>query len=218
MSSYLVIGMGRFGSAMATELYRLGHEVFVIDEHEESIAKVVDYVTHAIVGNANDESVLKSISVSHFDCIVVAIAGGIEESVLITLMVKEMGAKRIIAKAQNEQHAKVLDRVGADKVIRPEHDMGKRLAHSLAHRNIIDLIELSEDHRIAEISPLKAWLGKTLGETNLRRKYGLTVLAIRSEGEKEVKISPDADMHIKSGDVLVVIGAIRDLDAVGEMA
>lgn len=210
----MIIGMGRFGSAVATELFKLGHEVFVIDKLEENITKITDSVTHAIIGNANDESVLSSLGIQNFDCIVVTIAGNIEESVLITLMLKEMGAKKLVCKAQNEQHAKVLSRVGADEVIRPEYDMGKRIAHLLVQKNIIDLIELSADYRMAEISVLKNWVGKTLGENNLRQKFGLTVLAIRSENSNDVKISPGANVVLNKNDILIIVGSNNDLEAI----
>ncbi|MCL1788043.1 MAG: TrkA family potassium uptake protein [Defluviitaleaceae bacterium] len=130
MKSYLVIGMGRFGQAIATELYSMRHEVMVVDEHEKDITPVVNNVTEAIIGDAKDETVLRSLGIQNFDCVVIAIASQ-EDSILINMMVKEMGAKYIISKAQSELHAKILSLIGVDKIVRPEYDMGKQIAHSL---------------------------------------------------------------------------------------
>lgn len=131
MESFVIIGMGRFGSAVATELFCMKRDVLVLDEHEECIAPVMDYVTESIIGDAKDETVLRSLGIQNFDCVVVAIANKLEDSILITMMLKEMGAKFVVCKAQNELHAKILTQLGADKVVRPEFDMGRQLAHSL---------------------------------------------------------------------------------------
>ena len=130
MKSYLVIGMGRFGSAIATELYRMKHEVMAIDEHEKDIIPIMNHVTDAIVGDAKDEAVLRSLGVQNFDCVIVAIAR-LEDNILISMMLKEMGAHSLFCKAQSELHAKILSSIGVDRIIRPEHDMGKQIAHSL---------------------------------------------------------------------------------------
>lgn len=130
MKAYLVIGMGRFGSALATELYKMNNEVLVIDEHEKDLTPVVDKVTNAIMGDAKDEAVLHSLGIKNFDCVIVAIARQ-EDSILISMLVKELGAKSVICKAQNELHAKILSLIGVDRIVRPEYDMGKQIAHSL---------------------------------------------------------------------------------------
>ena len=130
MKSYLVIGMGRFGSAIATELYSMKCEVMIIDEHEKDITPVMNQVTDAIIGDAKDEAVLRSLGVQNFDCVIVAIAQP-EDSILISMMLKEMGANSLICKAQSELHAKILSLIGVDGIVRPEHDMGKQIAHSL---------------------------------------------------------------------------------------
>ena len=128
--SYLVIGMGRFGKAIATELYNMKHEVMIIDEHEKDVTPVMNSVTDAIIGDAKDESVLRSLGIQNFDCVIIAIARQ-EDSILINMMVKEMGAKSIISKAQNELHAKILSLIGVDRIVRPEYEMGKQIAHSM---------------------------------------------------------------------------------------
>ena len=217
MKSFIVIGMGRFGSALACELAELGKEVLVIDESEEAISRVADSVTHAVVGDAKDEHVLRSIGARNFDCAVVAVAGDIQDSVLVTLMLKEMGVKMVVAKAQSALHMRVLKRIGADRVVFPERDMGQRVAQNLAAKNIIDFIELSEEYSIVEISCPERWYGQTLRDTNLRGLYGLNVIAVRCAGDKHnVTVSPPASYEFQPGDVLVVIGDNNDLERVRE--
>lgn len=218
MKSFVVIGMGRFGAALACELTRLGNEVLAIDESEEAISRIADDVTHAVVGDAKDENVLRSIGARNFDCAVVAIAGDIQDSVLVTLMLKEMGVKMVIAKAQSAVHMRVLERIGADKVVFPERDMGQRVASNLAATNIIDFIELSEDYSIVEIGCPKKWDGKTLLETNVRGLYGINVIAVRGGADgKQVTISPPANFQLHAQDVLIVIGGNDDLERLREL-
>ena len=128
--SYLVIGMGRFGRAIATELYDMKHDVMIMDEHEKDVTPIMGHVTDGIIGDAKDESVLRSLGIRNFDCVVVAIAKQ-EDSILINMMVKDMGAKSIISKAQNELHAKILSLIGVDRIVRPEYEMGRQIAHSI---------------------------------------------------------------------------------------
>ena len=128
--SYLVIGMGRFGTAIATELSSMKHEVMIIDEHEKNVTSVMENVTDSIIGDAKDEAVLRSLGIQNFDCVIIAIARQ-EDSILINMMVKEMGAKSIISKAQNELHAKILSLIGVDRIVRPEYEMGRQIAHSI---------------------------------------------------------------------------------------
>ena len=218
MKSFIVIGMGRFGSALACELTELGNEVLAIDENEDAITRVADSVTHAVVGDAKDENVLRSIGARNFDCAVVAIAGDIQDSVLVTLMLKEMGVKTVIAKAQSALHMRVLERIGADRVVFPERDMGQRVAQNLAASNIIDFIELSDDYSIMEISCPERWFGKTLKDTNVRGLYGINVIAVRGgDDAHKVTVSPPANYEFQSGDVLVVIGGNFDLERLREL-
>jgi len=217
MGSFLVIGMGRFGSSVAVELHRMKHDVLVIDEQEDNIAQVINQVTDGIIGNTTDESVLRSLDIYSFDCVIVALAGTIEDSILTTIQLKELGAKLIVCKAQNERHAKILSQLGADKVIRPEYDMGIRVAHSLARRNIIDYLEISSDYGVIEIFTPKHWVNKTIMKNNLRKKYGITIIAIRGAGIDKVKISPTADEILHEGDILTVIGFKQDLEAISAL-
>jgi len=211
MKQFVVIGIGRFGKAVAERLYELGHEVLAIDTDEEAIQKISDKVTHAVTADAADESVLRSLGVRNFDVGVVSISSDIQSSIIITLMLKELGVGYVVAKAKDELHAKVLLRIGADRVVFPERDMGERVAHNLIATNILEYIELSPEHSIIEFAVLQSWVGKDLRDLNLRAKYGVTVVAIRNINDDKINISPKADNEIKEGDVLIVIGDNDDL-------
>ncbi len=206
MDSFLIIGMGRFGSSLALELSNLGHDVLIIDRSEDRVSPLADHVTHAVIGDAKDESVMNSIGARNFDVAVVAMANNIEDSVLITIMLKEMGVKKVIAKAQSILHMKILERIGADVTVFPERDMGKRLAQHLSAKNIIDFIELSEEYSIVEIEAPSQWFGKSLAELNIRGQYGLNVIAARDKTARNLTVSPTAAYIIREGDVLIVIG------------
>ena len=217
MGSFLVIGTGRFGSAVATELYHMKHDVLAVDNRESDVSAIVNQVTNVIIGDAKDESVLRSLGIKNFDCVIVAIASAIEDSVLITIMLKEMGAKMIVCKAQNEWHAKILTQIGADKVIRPESDMGKRVAHSLIQQNIIDYLDLSSEYGILEMFVPENWVNQSIIKNNLRRKHGINVIAIRSAGTGKIQFSPNAETVLQERDILTVIGSKQDLDAIGSL-
>lgn len=211
MKQFVVIGLGRFGKAVAERLCELGHEVLAIDTDEEAVQRISDKVTHAVTADAADESVLKSLGVRNFDVGVVAIGSDIQSSIIVTLMLKEMGVPYVVSKAQNDLHAKVLLRIGADRVVFPERDMGERVAHNLIATNILEYIELSPEHSIIEFAVLKSWVGKDLRDINLRVKYGVTVVAIRNMNDDQINVSPKADNEIKDGDILIVIGGNDDL-------
>lgn len=206
---YVVIGLGRFGSSVAKTLYALDNDVLVIDSDEDVIQEIADSVTHAVQMDATDEGALRSLGIRNFDVAVITIGADIQSSIMVTLLVKELGVKYIIAKAHNELHAKVLYKIGADRVVLPEKDMGVRVAHNLVSSNILDYIELSPDYSIAEIVGPEEWHGKTLRELNMRAKYGINVMAIKKE--KDVNVSPVADDTIEAGDIIVAIGGSDDL-------
>ena len=217
MGSYLVIGMGRFGRSLAVELHQLKHEVMVLNKREEDVVDVINQVTDVVIGDAKDEAVLRSLGVQNFDSVVVCMADAIEDSILTTMTLKELGAKSIICKAQNERHAKILYQLGAEKVIRPELDMGKRVANSLARRNIKDYLEISPEYGVIEVITPKQWSNKSIVKNNLRRKYGVTVMAIRDHETDKVEFSPDADVILHEGDALTIIGSKKSLDAVSDL-
>ena len=206
---FVVIGLGRFGTSVAKTLYALGHDVLVIDQNEDLIQDIADSVTHAVQMDATDESALKTLGIRNFDVAVVTIGANIQASVMATLLVKELGVKYIIAKGNSDLHAKVLYKIGADRVVLPEKDMGVRVAHNLVSASIVDYIELSPDYSIMEIKTLDEWDGKTLNELRLRSQYGINVMAIKHD--EEINITPAAEDVIKSGDVIVAIGSADDL-------
>ena len=210
MQSFVILGLGRFGQSVAKTLYELGHEVLVIDENESLIQSISNHITYAMVGNVTDENVLKAVGIKNFDAAVVSTGKNLESSILVTQMLKEMGIKYILVKAQNELHARVLTKLGADRVVFPEQDMGVRVAHNLVSTNIIDYIELSPDYTIVEINAPKRWEGKTLKELNVRAKHGINIIAIKSR--LKINVAPIADYIIKSNDILVVIGSKSDID------
>ncbi|CAG9364380.1 TPA: TrkA family potassium uptake protein [Clostridium perfringens] len=206
---FVIIGLGRFGSSVAKTLYALGHDVLAIDYNEDLVQEISDSVTHAVQMDATDENALRTLGLRNFDVAVVTIGANIQASIMATLLVKDMGIKYIIAKGNSDLHAKVLYKIGADRVILPEKDMGVRVAHNLVSSSILDYIELSPDYSIIEIESPKEWYGKSMKELSLRSKYGINVMAIKRNNE--VNISPDADDVINKDDIVVAIGSAEDL-------
>ena len=217
MKSFLVIGLGRFGAAVARELSALGQEVLALDVAAENVQHIADEVTQAIQGDAQDEAVLRSVGARNFDCCVVAVGADMEASILITMMLKEMGAKKIIAKAMTPIHARVLERVGADRVVLPEIDMGQRLAQRLVRTNVVDYIGVSDEFSIVEIHPPKSWVGHSLGQLGVRARHKINVLAIRHGAGGQVDVNPQPDKVIGADDLLIVIGTNKQVDSVVEL-
>ncbi|MCM3767844.1 TrkA family potassium uptake protein [Neobacillus niacini] len=207
---FAVIGLGRFGLSIARSLFESGQEVLGVDVNEERVENAHPYVTHAIIADSTDEETLKSIGIRNFDTVIVAIGNDIQASILSVLMIKELGVKKVIAKALNKLHGQVLTKVGADWVVFPERDMGIRVAHQLLSPNVLNFIELSKDYSVEEIKIPEQMTDKTLRELDLRAKFNLSVIAIRHEND--INISPSPDKIIDQGDVLVVIGENRDLE------
>ena len=215
MKSYMVVGLGRFGTQVAKKLYELGCEVLAIDNSSTKVQQLSNDVTHAVVGDARDKEVLKALGAKDFDCAVVAIGDSLADSVLATMNLMELGVKKVICKASDETHRQVLKKLGADQVLIPEHEQADRLAKSLASRNVLDYIELSDDYGIIEVPAPGAWLEKSLIELNVRAKLGVNILAVRRGGE--ITVSPSADFRILQGDVLVVLGDTAALNAMQKL-
>lgn len=209
MKQFAIIGLGRFGSSVARTLTQMGYDVLAIDSDENKVEELADVVTHAVTANALEETVLKSLGVRNFDVVVVAIGQDIQSNILVTVMLKEMGVKKVVAKAATELQGKVLQKIGADIVVFPERDMGERVARWLVSKNIIDVINLSPDYSLVELAASPEFQGVSLQDSGLRKKYGITVLAIRRG--KEFIISPGARQLIEEGDVLIVIGSNEKL-------
>lgn len=209
IKQFVVIGLGRFGRSVAAELYRNGYEVLAIDKDEDIIQEVSSYVTHAVQADVTDEDALKVLGVGNFDVAVIAIGSSVQSSIMATLLVKELGVEYVLAKALTDIHGKVLDKIGADRVVYPEREMGIRIANNIMAGNIMDHIELSPRYSIIEIPAFNSWLGRNLAELDLRSIHGINIIAIR-RGE-EVDISPDPQVILQKGDVLLVIGDIEAL-------
>lgn len=209
---YIIIGLGRFGTSIAKTLFSLGNEVLVVDVDEDIVQEISKDVTHAVQADATDENVLRALGIRNFDVAVITIGSDVQASIMTTLLVKELGVKYVIAKAHNEVHAKVLYKIGADRVVFPERDMGVRVAHNLSSSSILDYIELSPDYSIMEVTAINKWVGKSLKELNIRSKFGINVMAIKRGND--INISPEADEYIRKGDVLVVIGGVEDLKVI----
>lgn len=212
--SYLVFGLGRFGSSVARSLCEQGQQVMAVDTNEELVQEIAPYVTEALQLDATDEAALATLEVSSFDGAVVSIGQNVRDSVLISVLLKEMGIPYLIAKANDELHAKVLRKIGVDRVVFPERDMGERVAKSIVTPGVLDLMQLGDDFQIVEIRTPAKWAGETLADLNIRRKYGINILAIHRGGS--YMVSPSADSQLEAEDTLLVIGKeedIEDLDA-----
>lgn len=206
---YLVIGAGRFGSALATTLYNLGHEVVVVDSSEERIEDIMEHVTHAIILDATDEEALGKLGLNSFDRVVVAIGNDLEASILSIVAAKSLGAKNVLSKATSETAARVMVKVGADEVVRPEHDMGVRVAKSLATPTIVDAFNLGDNYEVIEFTAQRKLCGR-LRDLKLANRFGVQVIAVNRGGKLE--ISPSADFVIAPGDNVVIIGETRAIE------
>lgn len=212
MKTYAVIGLGRFGQAVACQLCSLGAEVLAIDKCSDLVQQVANNVTHAVVGDAQDKEVLRALGVRDFDCAILAIGDDLAASVLITMNLKELGVPYIVCKAHDEIHRRVLEKLGADKVVIPEQEYAQRLGRSLYSHNVLEYIELSEEYGILEVPAPKAWVGKTLKDLNVRAKQGVNIIAV--ESGKETNVAPGANYVIAPEDILVVLGENYALEAV----
>ncbi|WP_053362019.1 TrkA family potassium uptake protein [Bacillus sp. FJAT-27251] len=207
---FAVIGLGRFGGSICKELSEQGVPVMAIDNNEERVNKFAAIASHAVCGDTTDEQVLKSLGIRNFDHVIVAIGDNIQASILTTLMLKELGVNKITVKAQNDYHEKVLRKIGADFVVHPERDMGRRIAHNIVSNNVLDYLELSDEHSIAEIVASSKLGGHSIIDLNIRAKYGINIVAIKRGND--ILVSPQADELIQTGDILIIIGADTDIN------
>lgn len=208
---FLVLGLGRFGASLAKQLCQLGHEVLAVDSRAEHVEDVAPYVTQAVQANATDEEALDALGVSNFDAAIVSIGQNIRDSILVSVLCKEKGVPMVMAKAVDSLHAKVLEKVGVDRVVFPEQDMGQRVARSLVSPSIVDLMNLADGYQIAEIVVPKAWHHRSLVDVNVRRNYSLSVIGIR---RKDCFLaSPGAETVFEPEDIMVVLGQQKDVDA-----
>ena len=206
----MVIGLGRFGSAVARELERLGHEVLAIDRNEQQVNDIAPDVTHALQLDAADEDALRGAGVGDFNSAIVAISSDAEPSIFATMVLKRLGVRTVIAKAGSLLHGEILARVGADRVVFPERETGMRLAHSFNVPNVIDYLDVAPGFGIEKIRPPKSFIGRSLGELDLKGRLGLTPIALRRA--QQVFVNPAREERIAEGDELIIIGRDDKLD------
>lgn len=207
---FLVFGLGRFGTSLAKSLCNLGQEVLAVDSDEELVNDISPYVTQAIQLDATDENALQSIGVKNFDAAIVSIGQKTRDSILVSVLLKEMGVPYLVAKANDELHAKVLRKIGVDRVVFPERDMGVRMARSIITPTVLELMDLSDDYQIMETILPASWAGQTLIGLDVRRKFGVNILAIHREDR--FLVSPAPDMPFALGDTLLVMGKRSDIE------
>lgn len=210
---YLVIGAGSFGSSVATTLHELGHKVKVVDHDAALVQRFNDSVTRAIQADATSKAAVSALGINEYDVVILGI-GHLETSIMACMLLIEAGARYLVARAQTELHGKVLSKIGVNQVIIPEKDMGQKVAHSLSAFNIVDLIELSSDRNMVEIAAPAEMVGRTLQELNLRARFGINVIALRSK-DGQTNISPGAEDKIRSGDMIVAVGDTKALQKIG---
>lgn len=206
---FAVLGLGRFGQSVARTLAESGYDVLACDNDIETVQEVSQYATHAVQADVMDSMAMSALGLGNFDVVVVAIGGDLEPSVMATMLAKESGVKHVIAKASNQTQKRILEKVGADRVVLPETEMGVKIATGLISSNIIDFINLSDEYGIAEIEPLPQWVGQTLHKANIRAMTGINIVAIKRG--KRIIVSPKPDETIAHADVLVAMGENRDI-------
>ena len=215
MRQFAVIGLGRFGSSVAKTLSEKGYQVLAIDIAEDKVQDFSEIAAQAVCVDATDEKALKAVGVDSVDVAVVSVGNNIEASVLITLVLKEIGIKEVVAKAVTEEQGKVLEKVGADRIVFPERDMGIRVANSLTSPKVSEHIDLSSACSIIEIKAPKDFVGKSLKQLSVRVKYGLNIVAIKSideTGAESINTTPEADYKIKALDKLMVVGPNENIE------
>lgn len=217
MKTFLVIGLGRFGSSLATELCALGNEVLAMDVREELVQTAAPHVTHAVTADARDQEVLRELAARNFDCAIVAVGNDIGSSALITLNLKEQGVEKVVCKAASHTHRKVLEKIGADLVVFPEHEMGVKLAHTLSSSSVLNFIELSEDASIVEVPVPKDWVGKTIQEVDVRKNYGVNVIALRRGPKQKFDIAPGGSAVLTDTDVVVALGLDKNINRIQKL-
>ena len=213
METFVVIGLGRFGSAVAEELCALGHQVLAIDTDEAAVQKMADRVTQAVVGDCRDMDVLRALGVNHARCAVVAFSDDIGNSVLTPLNLKELGIPRIVCKARSASHEELLRRIGADQVVFPEQESGRNLAHTLNNTEILDYIELSEHYSIVKTGVPASWVGKSVGELAIRKQYKVNIVSVQG-ADGSLQTVPLPDYVFRPGDLVFSLGRNEDNDKV----
>lgn len=211
MKSFCILGLGRFGTTLALTLAQAGHQVLIIDEDSDTINALADSVTGAVVGDPTNEAVLRAAGVRDYDCAVVCIAQNINDNILLTIMLKDLGIPKVVTRALNDGHKRVLERLGVDLIVFPEQDMGEKLAYMLSHDNVIESLDFTSGYRIVEMRIPTSWVGKTLIELDLRRRENVNVVAVHAAGQP-VDCAPSPNRRFAADDTVSIIGADKDVD------
>jgi trk system potassium uptake protein TrkA len=211
MKRVVMIGLGIFGSQLARQLYESGLDVIAVDKNKDVVQKIKDYSTKAVVADASDKEVLESIGIAADDVVVISFGEDLSASTLLTLHLKELKVKTIIVKVPNEDHKRILLKVGASEAIIPEREMANKVARSIISPNVLEYLPISEDYTIVELAPPTSFIGKTLADLDLRKRYNLQVIAIRDVLANKMQLVPRASSVIKDSDVLVIIGKEEDI-------
>lgn len=206
--TFAVIGLGRFGRSLCEELVRQNVDVLAIDVNEDTVKSIQNIVSHSIIIDSTDEEALKNIGIKNIDHVIVAIGDNVQSSILTTLLLKDLGVKEITVKATNEYHAKVLEKIGADNIVHPEKDMGKRVARKVVSDYILEYLELSDRYSLIEIRAEGSVIGKTLTELDIRRKFDVNISVIKRAGKVFVPLGTE---KIENGDVLIIVGDNKDI-------
>lgn len=210
MKSFVIFGLDAFGQTLAVSLEQNGHQVMVIDPNDEAVRKVADITTDAIIGDPMSESVLRKAGVSSYDTAVISFPGEINNTILLTMILKELGVRRVVARACSELECRVLEKIGVDNIVFPERDMGEKLAYTLDKQDVIEYLRYSDEYSIVEEKVPADWIGKTMIELDLRRKFGINIIAINESGK--INISPAPDRQFCEGDVVTLIGFNRNIN------
>jgi len=214
MKKFAVIGLGNFGFHVAKALYEDGNEVIAIDTDKARVQAIGSYATEAIVMNATDKTALKALGLENMDGVIVSTGTNISSSVLICLYLQEIGVTRILAKAIDEDHEKILKRMGATEIIHPERDIALRVARNMSKPNLLDFIPLAEGFELVEVGPPREFIGRSLRQLNLRAKYNVFVVAIQETVPENFVFVPPADFVLKDSDVMIMLGRTTDIDKI----
>lgn len=212
MKKYAVLGLGRFGQSLAVELAGMGHEVLAVDKNEEHLTSIQEFVTHMVIADVTDEDAIRGLGIQEFDCVIIGIGNDIQDSIMCAIICKECNVTKLWAKGSSDLHAKALRKIGVDRVILPEMEMGARVAHHISNNNILDFIALSNEHQMVELAIKPEWANQTISDVNFRTQYGINIIGVR-RGE-DFTVSPAAEYTIKEGDILCIIGKNSAIDKI----
>lgn len=207
MKSILLIGMGRFGKHIAFQLNQLGHQVMAVDHNEDRVNEILPFVTNAQIGDSTNEDFLNSLGVNNYDVCIVAIGSDFQSSLETTSLLKELGAKTVVSRAARDVHAKFLLRNGADEVVYPEKQIAKWAAIRYSADHILDYVELDDTHAIFEVTVPKAWVGKSIGQIDIRKKYNINIMAVKKDGQMNLAVTPDT--YLTADKTMLVLGEYK---------